>query len=48
MGIKRCRWGVQRFDVLLTRALLDLGIETSILVPSLFNPRSVEIIMALK
>ncbi|GAB6947439.1 glycosyltransferase [Vulcanisaeta sp. JCM 16161] len=34
--------GVQRFDALLTRALLDLGIETSILVPSSFNPGDVE------
>jgi len=34
--------GVQRFDALLTRALLDLGVETHVLIPSSINIRSVE------
>ena len=33
---------MQRFDALLTRALLDLGIETHALMPSSINIRSVE------
>ncbi len=33
---------VQRVDALLTRALLDLGIETHVLIPSSINIRSIE------
>ncbi|WP_054842132.1 glycosyltransferase [Vulcanisaeta distributa] len=34
--------GIQRFNALLTRALLDLGIETSALIPSSLNLRDIE------
>ncbi len=35
--------GIQRFDALLSRALLDLGVETHILAPSSMNVRQVEV-----